>query len=1311
MSIVPATVDGVARSMFIDGGASLSCLHPRVAAEQRLEVHTGQTERCVSWFGQQRSTDQYVVTAIAAGEFEAVVCLPLLETPSGCDIVLGKNLLSMHHVTEDHATGRLTSRGRVLFEGTRQAALNVTAPKTVAKTTSPHGPSPFSPNTPTPEAGPSPTAAASDPAVAAARTKAKGTAPKPAAPAPIAPPATGGRYALRPRRADALFVRDDDDPAPLNTLYEMEHLRAWQRAGAVEEIFTVHANEIAEGPALLGSLGIRDAEEAKSLEARLLSRFADRFKTTLDHCPPLRHRNFSVDVTDDDPLPHRPSYGTTPEGRAALLQIVQEMARSGLIRRHSGPASCPIFLVKKKTLPGQPPRWRAVLDARPRNAKTRQQPFTPPPMRDLLSRLCHGKVLSQLDATSAYFQVRIEPDQENMFTFADPEGRRWAMRVMTMGATNAMATLYDIVSDIFHDFIAAEELIFYADDWVLVSQDVPSHYKLLVRFMERCEKHDFVLHPEKSRLFVSSVDFLGHRIEGGHATPLVDKVEAITSWPQPKRRTDLRAFLGTANYYAHYIPNYRAVVAPLDRLTGKGAFLWTEACSAAFDEVKRLLTSAPVLMLPDLSLRQFTLRADASDFALGAVLEQTREGKSHPVAYYCSPIEGSDRNLHIRVKELMSICMCLQKYEHWLVGAIIDVYTDHESLVQLGKACRVTPKILRCLDTLQMFDLRWHYIPGADNHVADGLSRRADLAPDANLDDHRQAIFNDYLRAAHLQATASNERVPQRSLGGTIFDEPPRAGRSATGYDISVLAALMPDPGTVSVSPAPDFATVARAAYATDEFFGPIVQLLRTGATASHLDLHANYYLAAGLLYRDSVVSGPQLCVPVGEALNLILHAAHNAAGHLGISKTVTNLKRFFFPRLRRTVQAYIAGCDDCQRNKAIHRRPAGLYTPLHIPTRPWTHISIDVVSGLPTVYEKFDAILTIVCRYTKMVIAVPISKTIDAEGVVDVLLQHVYARTGPILSIVSDRGSQFTSVLFRQLWERVGTKLNFSTAYHPQSDGQTEVYNRVLLSMLRTNLNDGDCNWVDVLPCLMYQLNSTVHDALQCSPYEADYGREPMQLWDALNSEHAPAPTDPSPAESREALDRMIRGALEEAQRKTKIIADAKRRPAPHIKVGDRVRVASTSLLSQAERLLFDHQKLRAKRIGPYRVLAVNANNTVVLDLPPAMRAHSAINVCNVTPYTPTDSFGRVDEPPPLMVTATGDYFAPESILRHRELSPRNGTPQFQYYIKWAGYSNEHNSWLTPDDLHLCRSLLDGYWQGLQKVPPKRALPSAPPA
>ena len=138
-------------------------------------------------------------------------------------------------------------------------------------------------------------------------------------------------------------------------------------------------------------------EAARRHETRLRKTFADVFSDKLTQCPPLRDQNFSLELTDNKPLPHRPPYALSEEGKRALMDMVDEMAEAGLIRPHRGPASCPIFLVKKKTLPGQPPRFRAVLDARPRNSQTAPRPFAAPRQDDVMPRLARARVADEPD--------------------------------------------------------------------------------------------------------------------------------------------------------------------------------------------------------------------------------------------------------------------------------------------------------------------------------------------------------------------------------------------------------------------------------------------------------------------------------------------------------------------------------------------------------------------------------------------------------------------------------------------------------------------------------------------------------------------------------------------------------------------------------------------------------------------------------------------------------------------------------------------------------------------------------------------------
>lgn len=172
--------------------------------------------------------------------------------------------------------------------------------------------------------------------------------------------------------------------------------------------------------------------------------------------------------------------------------------------------------------------------------------------------------------------------------------------------------------------------------------------------------------------------------------------------------------------------------------------------------------------------------------------------------------------------------------------------------------------------------------------------------------------------------------------------------------------------------------------------------------------------------------------------MNRMLAAAHDDVGHFGVKKTVSAMAHLFFPRLRHHVEAYVRGCAECQRAKSRHEARQGELMPLPIPERPWTDISLDLVSGLPEVYGK-NAILTIVDRRSKEVRAVPMATRdgeTSTEAIVDALLENVYQYTGPFYSVLSDRGSQFTSRLFRDITERLGVSLKMSTSYHPETDG-----------------------------------------------------------------------------------------------------------------------------------------------------------------------------------------------------------------------------------------------------------------------------------
>jgi transposase InsO family protein len=225
-----------------------------------------------------------------------------------------------------------------------------------------------------------------------------------------------------------------------------------------------------------------------------------------------------------------------------------------------------------------------------------------------------------------------------------------------------------------------------------------------------------------------------------------------------------------------------------------------------------------------------------------------------------------------------------------------------------------------------------------------------------------------------------------------------------------------------------------------------------------------------------------------------LLIAAH-AAGHEGVEKTLHRWRSSFHnTHIRRRVQEFVRGCAVCQRNKSEHLHPAGLLQPLPVPSEVWSDISMDFVEGFPKVGGK-SVILTVVDRFSKFAHFIPLGHPYSAASVARAFFDDIVRLHGLPCSIVSDRDVVFTSNFWTELFRMAGVKLQMSSAFHPQTDGQSEVTNRVILMYLRCLAGDRPKTWLQWLPWAEYSYNSSYQTAIKCSPFRVVYGRDPPPL------------------------------------------------------------------------------------------------------------------------------------------------------------------------------------------------------------------------
>jgi hypothetical protein len=401
--------------------------------------------------------------------------------------------------------------------------------------------------------------------------------------------------------------------------------------------------------------------------------------------------------------------------------------------------------------------------------------------------------------------------------------------------------------------------------------------------------------------------------------------------------------------------------------------------------------------------------------------------------------------------------------------------------------------------------------------------------------------------------------------------------------------------------------------------------------------------------------------------LQEVLQAVHED-GHEGVQRTIHRLRRdFHFPNMKQLVQDMVRACAVCQRYKSEHLHPAGLLLPLPVPQGVWTDIALDFVEALPRVRGK-SVILTVVDRFSKYCHFIPLAHPYSAESVAQAFFAEVVRLHGVPQSMVSDRDTVFTSSFWQELMTLTGTKLHMSSAFHPQTDGQSESANRVIIMYLRCLTGDRPRQWLRWLPWAEFLFNTAYQTSLRDTPFRVVYGRDPPSIRSYEPGETR-VPAVAKTMEERAEFLADIRCRLEQAQAMQKRHYDKTHRQVSYA-VGDwallRLHHRAASSLPQAAT-----GKLKPRYVGPYRVIELINEVAVRLALPAGARIHNVFHV---------GVLKKFQGPPP-------DAIPPLPPLRHGAIDPEperavryrlaNGVPQV--LIQWKGASAASATWEEP--------------------------------
>jgi hypothetical protein len=440
-----------------------------------------------------------------------------------------------------------------------------------------------------------------------------------------------------------------------------------------------------------------------------------------------------------------------------------------------------------------------------------------------------------------------------------------------------------------------------------------------------------------------------------------------------------------------------------------------------------------------------------------------------------------------------------------------------------------------------------------------------------------------------------------------------------------------------------------------------------------------DFMLQEGLLFK-----GSKLCIPKCSMRENLLKEKHSGglAGHFGNDKTYAQLSSFYYwPGMRADVQKFVSKCQICQYAKG-RQQNTGLYQPLPIPKKPWDAVSMDFVLGLPRTQRGNDSIFVVVDRFSKMAHFIPCSKTSDATLIANLFFKEVVRLHGLPMSIVSDRDTKFVGHFWRTLWKKLGTDLNFSSAYHPQTDGQTEVTNRSLGNILRSLVSGHPNQWDLALPQAEFAYNDSPNRSTGLSPFKIVYGTNPrgvMELRDLGMMEKRSANAE-NFASDMQMLHEQVKEQLQKNTFKYKQRADVKRKEM-NFEEGDLV----LAYLKKERFPKGTYNKLKLKKIGPCRILRKFSANAYEIELPDNIGISSIFNVADLYPYqggeTVTSSTNESD---------TGQKTAwqkqipviqkleMEKILDTRVLKKTRRHEYYEYLIKWKNQPVEDATWMT---------------------------------
>ena len=874
-------------------------------------------------------------------------------------------------------------------------------------------------------------------------------------------------------------------------------------------------------------------------------------------------------VRDNEPV-WRPNFRIPDADLDFVKNAAKEWLRLGLIRPSRSNYNAALFCVRKKD-----GSLRVVLDYRALNQKTLPAKYLLRTVDECIAEIgrLKSKVFSMLDLTSGFWQVPLKEEHRHLSAFTVGQ-QQYEWNVMPMGHTSSpsqFARLMDLI------MAPLPNVLCYIDDVLIHSPSIEEHLLHLRQALHQLRTHKLKINIAKCEFGAKEAVYLGHTVSADGVRPGKDKAEDIRLSEPPSDKESILRFVGLCNYFRHYVPNFSILSSQLTRLTRKdvpwdGGALPPPALDA-FKKLRLALTSRPVLQYPNAD-KPFHLYVDASlgeaefDGGLGAVLMQPDDSSPPvhlPVAYASRSLTKAEKNYPAFLAEKLAARWGMQHFRHYLIGRKFTLHTDHKPLLSLSRVHSKTDA--KFDDDLAEFDFVVSHIPGKDNVVADYLSRH--VIPKAQQKLQETPTATSDFEGVHIAAIdcSFNHFHFMQQQHPPFVDIITRIKQNNDDIPVWALRCHVHN-DTLVIRHHGRILPVAPPAMHTD--------LLRT----AHADLYS---------------------------------------GHTGAKKSILRLLNYtWWFSMAKDMAAFVRNCTRCQALRPTQQATPTRPVPLPQCSLPNERVHMDLLGPLKQGNASYYVIV-MTDAFTKYTL---LSSSLTKSGpAIAAVVQATWIATfGVPVQVVTDQGNEWTNHMLQHLWQRLGISHRKTTPYHPQSNGQAEVFNKTIKRYLATLSTEAQQAWRQYLPHLQLAYNSAHHEAIDMSPFKALFGYDPRipQLDDPTPIPRARSPQQVL-AEAVLARLRRTRGLVQQnntGYRHTRQAALRRRQPADPTTFT----VGQWVLCKRQHKKTDVNPKIAPSWYGPGRVLTVDARlQTATILIAPEDSTKVAsrnVNWCDLRPF-----------------------------------------------------------------------------------------------